>query len=59
MVLAKRHGVLGILFSGIELLGQKSAIPKNILLQWCGIAINIESQNELLDIQYFGKNIPY
>lgn len=49
MVLAKRHGVLGILFSGIELLGQKSAIPKNILLQWCGIAINIESQNELLD----------
>ena len=49
MVLAKRHGVLGIMFSGIELLGQKSAIPKNILLQWCGIAINIESQNELLD----------
>lgn len=51
MVLAKRHGVLGIMFSGIELLGQKSAIPKNILLQWCGIAINIESQNELLDIR--------
>ena len=49
MVLAKRHGVSGIMFSGIELLGQKSAIPKNILLQWCGIAINIESQNELLD----------
>ena len=51
MVLAKRQGVMGIMFSGIELLGQKSAIPKNILLQWCGIAINIESQNELLDIR--------
>ena len=49
MVLAKRHGVLGIMFSGIELLGQKRASPKNILLHGCGIAINIESQNELLD----------
>ena len=49
MSLARRHGVLGILFSSIEKMGQNCAIPKELLLRWCGIALNIESQNALLD----------
>lgn len=49
MSLARKHGVLGILFSGIEKLGNNCSIPKELLLQWCGIALNIESQNTLLD----------
>lgn len=49
MSVARKHGVMGILFSGIEKLEENCAIPKELLLQWCGIALNIESQNAFLD----------
>lgn len=51
MFLARKHGVSGILFSGIEQLKQNCTIPKELLLQWCGLALNIESRNELLDLR--------
>lgn len=45
---AKRHSIVGFLFCGIELLPDEQRPPKELLLQWIGDVMQVETQNKRL-----------
>lgn len=45
----KDQALLGVAFAGLERLKKECAPPKNLLLQWLGVAENIKRRNNVMD----------
>ena len=48
---AKKQGIVGVVFSGIERMGARNTIPFNTKMQWIGLAQRIEQQNRTLNVR--------
>lgn len=45
----KRHSILGLLLCGIEILPEDQRPSQELVLQWIGIVVQIETQNKMLN----------